>query len=220
MISFAALTGNDLPGPIEESAQPLTVISVSNPVGGTAFLSSNGVWFTPFANFNGVASFEYTVRDNGTTNGFNDFRKAIGRTSFGISQVNDKGSFGGALSGRTVEGSGAITGVATFTDNRDGFSTPNFNIQSIAINGIASIPIGGGLTFAQDLDGLRAILREWKTLGTYSQRINNLRGTTVSSLNPAYYLRNSGVAVEDTLTDDSSVDVLLGGGSLIGLLRE
>ena len=65
----STLTGNDSAGPANESGQTLTVTAVSNVVGGSASVSGGNVLFTPTANFNGAASFDYTVTDNGTTNG-------------------------------------------------------------------------------------------------------------------------------------------------------
>jgi hypothetical protein len=41
----------------------LSISAVSNALGGTVELVANGVRFTPAANFNGPASFEYTVSD-------------------------------------------------------------------------------------------------------------------------------------------------------------
>lgn len=88
-ISFAALTGNDNDGD-SEAVQALTITAVSNPVGGAVSLDGMGnVLFTPTANFNGAASFDYTVQDNGQTNGVNDFKTDIGNVSFPVSAVND-----------------------------------------------------------------------------------------------------------------------------------
>src|SRR5207244_1416812 len=66
-IPFATLTANDSKGPANESGQTLTVKTVSKPVGGTVSIVAGTVRFTPAANFNGTATFQYTVEDNGTT---------------------------------------------------------------------------------------------------------------------------------------------------------
>ena len=89
-IAFAALTDNDGDGDPEE-VQTLLVSAVFNPVGGTVSLDGLGnVLFTPAANFNGIASFDYRVMDNGQTNGSNDFQSSdTGRASFTITAVND-----------------------------------------------------------------------------------------------------------------------------------
>src|SRR4029078_8914488 len=56
----AQLLGNDS----GLAGDTLTIASVTNGSGGTAVLNGNGtVTFTPNANFNGAASFSYTVRD-------------------------------------------------------------------------------------------------------------------------------------------------------------
>ena len=46
--------------------------------------------FTPTADYNGPASFQYTVEDNGTTNGVADPKTSGPATaSFTITEVND-----------------------------------------------------------------------------------------------------------------------------------
>ncbi|MEQ1837060.1 MAG: tandem-95 repeat protein [Candidatus Nitrotoga sp.] len=88
-IGFVALTGNDNDGD-PEAVQALTITAVSNPIGGAVSLDGMGnVLFTPTANFNGAASFDYTVQDNGQTNGVNDFKTDTGSVSFPVSAVND-----------------------------------------------------------------------------------------------------------------------------------
>ena len=44
---------------------PLTIVSVASPVGGTAAISGSDVVFTPAAGFSGVGGFSYTIRDIG-----------------------------------------------------------------------------------------------------------------------------------------------------------
>lgn len=87
-LSFVSLLSNDNAGPPDESAQTLTIIGVSNPVGGTVALSGSNVIFTPTGGFSGQASFNYTAQDNGTTAGANDFRTAQGSVSFSAAAVN------------------------------------------------------------------------------------------------------------------------------------
>ncbi len=88
-IPFSALLANDSPGPANESSQTLTITAVSNATGGTATISGTNVVFTPAADFNGTAGFTYTARDNGTTNGANDFKTATAAASFTVTAVND-----------------------------------------------------------------------------------------------------------------------------------
>jgi hypothetical protein len=88
-IPFATLLANDSKGPANESGQTLTITAVANAVGGTVMISGTDVVFTPTANYNGPASFDYTVQDNGTTNGAADPKTDVGSVSFNITAVND-----------------------------------------------------------------------------------------------------------------------------------
>ncbi len=93
IIPFTDLTGNDSAGPANESTQTLTVTNVSNPVGGTVIINGTNVEFTLTAGFSGTASFDYTVTDNGTTNGAPDPKSDTGSVSFAVNGVNDPPSF-------------------------------------------------------------------------------------------------------------------------------
>ena len=93
VIAFADLLANDSAGPANESTQTLTITNVSNPVGGTVAINGTNVEFTPTLNYFGPASFDYTVTDNGTTNGVSDPKSDIGSVSFTINPINDPPSF-------------------------------------------------------------------------------------------------------------------------------
>lgn len=58
-LSFAQITDNDS----DVDSDPLFVSAVNNALNGTVLLNADSVTFTPDANFNGIASFEYTVDD-------------------------------------------------------------------------------------------------------------------------------------------------------------
>src|SRR5439155_25994162 len=72
-----------------ESSQSLTITVVSSPVGGSVSISGTNVIFNPALNYNGLATFVYTVRDDGTTNGVADWKTATATASFTITPVND-----------------------------------------------------------------------------------------------------------------------------------
>jgi len=78
VISFASLLGNDTDADLDT----LSITAVSNAVGGVAELVEGGIRFTPAANFNGAARFDYTVSDG---HGGSD----QGRVNFTITPVND-----------------------------------------------------------------------------------------------------------------------------------
>jgi hypothetical protein len=91
-IPLTTLLSNDTPGP-NEGSQTLTVTGVSNPLGGTVQINGANVEFSPTLNFNGPAGFDYTIQDDGTSNGIADPKTATGSVSFNITPVNDPPSF-------------------------------------------------------------------------------------------------------------------------------
>lgn len=91
-LNFAAgdLTGNDSAGP-NEGAQTLTVDSVISTVNthGSINLSAGQITYTPDTNYNGPASFDYHMCDDGTTNGAPDPKCATGTVNVTVNAVND-----------------------------------------------------------------------------------------------------------------------------------
>jgi hypothetical protein len=114
-LEFAAtqLLRNDDPGPANESSQTLTVTAVDQAVNGQVSLGTNGdITFTPATGFNGQASFEYTVCDNGSLNECSEMIAIVNVTA---SQVNDPPGFTSGASQTVAEDSGPhrIPGWAT-----------------------------------------------------------------------------------------------------------
>ena len=93
-IPVATLLLNDSKGAPNESTQTLTISSVfTSVVGGAVQLVGANVVFTPTPNFNGPASFVYSVTDDGTNGGFPSPQSGAGTVSFMINAVNDQPSF-------------------------------------------------------------------------------------------------------------------------------
>jgi hypothetical protein len=97
-IAISQLLGNDavatnspysMTEPLNPPAQTLTLVSVGDPVGGSVAIVGSNVVFTPAADFNGVATFMYVVRDNGRSNGVDDFKSATGTVTLTYTPVND-----------------------------------------------------------------------------------------------------------------------------------
>ena len=90
-ITASDLTTNDSAGPSNETVQVLTVTSVTETVDthGTVTLSSGTITYSPALNYNGPASFQYQVCDNGTTNGAADVLCATGTMNVTVNAVND-----------------------------------------------------------------------------------------------------------------------------------
>lgn len=82
IIPFTALTANDVPGPVNEAGQQLTVTDVGQAIGGTVSFVDGQIKFVPHSGFLGTASFTYGVTDNGTTNGLPDTKSHTGHVDF------------------------------------------------------------------------------------------------------------------------------------------
>jgi hypothetical protein len=112
---FAAkeLLSNDTPGPANESGQTLRVTAVDQAVNGQVSLGSNGdITFTPATDFDGQASFVYTVCDNGSPSECSEMIAIVNVT---MSQVNDAPSFIAGADQTVAEDSGphSVSGWAT-----------------------------------------------------------------------------------------------------------
>jgi large repetitive protein len=85
------LTGNDSAGPADEGGQILTVTSVTGDANthGSVTLSSGSISYSPDPNFNGPASFQYQVCDNGSTNGAPDSQCTVGTVNVTVNPIND-----------------------------------------------------------------------------------------------------------------------------------
>jgi VCBS repeat-containing protein len=86
-LTGASLRANDFTGPagVNEAGQTLSITGVSNFVGGTAIVNGSGdVVFTPTADFNGTASFDYTIQDDGAGTPTD-----VGHVTFTVTAVND-----------------------------------------------------------------------------------------------------------------------------------
>jgi hypothetical protein len=150
-ITFAELTGNDLDGPANESAQTLTVSAVSNAVGGTVAIVSGHVEFTPTLNFNGPASFDYTVLDNGTTNGLADAKTDVGSASFTVTPVNDAPVLSGVTAVVVRPPTG---GPVTLSSNVSIADVDNTTLTSATVRISAGSFLGDGDVLAISAGGL------------------------------------------------------------------
>jgi DNA/RNA endonuclease G (NUC1) len=114
----ADLTANDSAGPANETVQVLTVTSVTATAAthGSVSLSSGAVSYSPDANYNGPASFEYQVCDNGTTGGLPDPSCTTGTVNVTVNSVNDAPVLTGVPPNASVEYGSLLTFTAQATD--------------------------------------------------------------------------------------------------------
>jgi VCBS repeat-containing protein len=106
VIPFSDLLANDS---AVEAGQTLNITGVSSPVGGTVAINGTNVEFTLTADFNGTASFTYTVQDNGTTAGASDPKSTNGSVSYTVTPVNDVPSFTKGADQSKIEDDPAVT---------------------------------------------------------------------------------------------------------------
>jgi Ca2+-binding RTX toxin-like protein len=138
VISFASLTGNDSDGD-PETTQTLSVTGVSNAVGGSVSITGGHVEFTPTANFNGAASFDYTLSDGALTD--------TGAVSFAVTAVNDAPS--GADKTITTNEDTAYTFAASdfgFSDTADANSLAAVKITTLPAAGTLAVTGAGSLS--------------------------------------------------------------------------
>ncbi len=88
VINVADLLANDAVGG-GETGQTLTILSVEAVGPGTVVLDGTTITYTPPANYFGTTTFEYTVQDDGNTNGLSDPQSAVGTVTVTVNAVND-----------------------------------------------------------------------------------------------------------------------------------
>ncbi len=163
-ISAAALLANDS----DPDGDVLEISALSNVTGGSAFINGDGdVVFTPNANFNGVAGFDYTVVDPDgaeatasvavTVNAVNDAPIAVD-DAFSTEEdqpitiaaadlfVNDVEVDGEVLSLQSVQD--FVGGVAVINPAGDVDFTPDANFNGEASFSYTAIDAGGEITTA------------------------------------------------------------------------
>ena len=157
-IPFTTMLANDSTGQANESGQSLTITAVGNAVGGTVEIVGSDVLFHSTADFSGAASFEYTVQDNGTTNGANDFLTDVGAASFTIDPAAEIPS---ATNSTTAEDTQSTSGLVLTPNAADGGTVTHFKITGIAggtiyqNNGTTLIANGDFITVADGGAGLK-----------------------------------------------------------------
>jgi DNA/RNA endonuclease G (NUC1) len=143
-LNFAAsdLTGNDSAG-ANESGQTLVIdMAISTPsTHGSVVLSAGQITYTPAADFNGPASFDYQVCDNGTTNGLADSKCTIGTVNVTVDSVNDNPVAVDDSATTNEDTSVTIDVVANDTDVDSG-DTVTLEGVSNPVNGSVSINSG------------------------------------------------------------------------------
>lgn len=128
VIPFETLLMNDLTGPANESGETLTIHSVYQGIGGNVRIEGSNVIFTPEVNYRGIASFEYEIQDNGTTDGKDDPPASRGNVTFTIDARADKPTVTNA---DTNEDTQSTDGLVITPTTAGGSITTHFKITDI-----------------------------------------------------------------------------------------
>ena len=173
VIAAASLLAND----VDIDGDTLTVTAVGNAIGGMVALANGQVTFTPSANFNGPASFSYTVSDG---NGGSD----TATVSLTVTAVNDapvaNDDAGTATEQGTSPGTAATGNVLA---NDTDVDTPDTQEVTIVKFGPTSGTPGSSLA------------------GSYGSLTLNANGTYSYAVNNANLAVNALRLSTDTLTD-------------------
>ncbi|HWU86634.1 MAG TPA: Ig-like domain-containing protein, partial [Kofleriaceae bacterium] len=134
----SALLANDT----DVDGPSLSITAVGNPTHGTVTLSGGIVRFTPAADYNGPASFEYTLSDGATPP-----LTATGLVSITVTPVNDP-PVAGNDTATTAEDTPLVISTAALLANDTDVDGPSLSISAVggAINGTVSLS-GGTVTF-------------------------------------------------------------------------
>ncbi|HEY4057912.1 MAG TPA: Ig-like domain-containing protein, partial [Kofleriaceae bacterium] len=134
-VASATLTTNDTDG----DGDTLVITAVANATHGTVALSSGSISFTPVANYNGSATFEYTVSDGTTTD--------TGLVTIAVTAVNDAPVAVDDMSSTAPNTADVILAASLATNDTD-VDGDVLSVTAVgnATNGTVSLS-GGSITF-------------------------------------------------------------------------
>jgi VCBS repeat-containing protein len=202
-IAPGALLANDS----DLDGDSLVVGSVDNGVGGTVALVGGDVVFTPTANFNGAASFDYTVSDG-------HGGSATATVSLTVTAVNDAPLAVASLA--AAERNVVISGQLTATDADTG-DTLTYSLDTQAINGTVAIAPDGSYTYTPDPffsgpDSFSFRVTDGSGATSTATVSVDVLETTTSWTAEAEFRANTTTALDQS---QSSMAVLTGGGYVI-----
>ncbi|MBL8828587.1 MAG: tandem-95 repeat protein, partial [Planctomycetaceae bacterium] len=237
-IPFATLLANDTTGPLDESGQSLTIASVTLVTGGTAVISGSNVLFTPALNFNGTATFLYTIRDNGTTNGASNPQQTSITATVPVYVVNDAPTGVNDTLASSLEDAPRVIPFASLlaNDSRGPLNEASQNLTIVAVSGAVggSVAIVGSdvvFTPASNFLGSASFtytLRDdGTTNGLADPKTSTARATfTLTNSNDAPTLNPAGNPTFTTITETQatnggdSVQTLVSRATPINLIQD
>jgi hypothetical protein len=197
VIAAADLAGNDT----DLDGDALTVTAVGDAVNGSVGLAGGNVTFTPAANFNGAASFTYTVSDGTATD--------TGLVAVTVTAVNDAPVAVDDVA--TIAEDTPLVGPLSslFVNDTDADVGATLSVTAVggAING-AVVIVGGGFTFtpAANFNGTASFTY---TVSDGTATDTGLVTITVTSVNDAP------VAVDDAGTTTEDTPLVIAAATLV-----
>ena len=143
-LGVSVLLSNDLRGPAGETQQNLVITGASQASvqGGAVTLVGNTLTYIPPADFNGVDTFTYEVRDDGTTNGVSDPKTATGTVSVNVSAVNDAPRLVGSTAFTSEDVPLSVDATVLVAVDQPG--PANESSQALTVIGVAQVSARGG----------------------------------------------------------------------------
>ncbi|TSI07366.1 DUF4073 domain-containing protein [Lysinibacillus sp. BW-2-10] len=157
-IPFSKLLDNDKSGPENESDQKLTITGVQKIDGGVVKIEGSDVIFTPDTDFHGVASFQYTMEDNGKTSGVDEYRS---NQALAFITIQPRANIPTVTNAVTDEDTQTRDGLVITPTSAGGATTNYFKISGITggelykANGTTPIIEGSFITVSEGQAGLK-----------------------------------------------------------------
>ena len=184
-IDASQLLGNDSAGP-SESDQTLSIVGVvSGSSNGTVVLNSDGsVTYTPANGFVGTDTFTYTLTDDGTTQGADDFLTATGTVTLTVGEGNTRPTaFDDTAS---IVGDSAATTLSLLDNDTTDDPSETLQIQTVgttSAGGTVTIIDNGGAVSYQPATGF--VGTETFTYVVTDGELTDTASVTVTVTDPA-----------------------------------
>jgi cysteine-rich repeat protein len=196
-IPEATLLGNDT----DPEPQTLTVTAVGSATNGTVALAGGVATFTPAANFNGTATFEYTVSDGAATD--------TGLVTVTVSAVNDA-PVAVDDAATTAEDTALVISAATLLGNDTDVEGSTLSVMAVgnATNGTVALS-GGVVTFIPNAN--------FGGTATFEYTVSDGAATDTGTVTVTVTAANDApVAVDDTATTAEDTALVIATAALLG----
>jgi Cadherin-like domain/SdrD B-like domain/Bacterial cadherin-like domain/RTX calcium-binding nonapeptide repeat (4 copies) len=192
------LTGNDTDA---DAGDTITIVSAGNATNGSVSVTAGVVTFTPTANFNGVATFEYTIDD-----GHGNTDTAVATVTVGA--ANDPVTIGAPGTASLNEDSVdfAVTGISIADVDAALAPAGVYEVVLQATHGTLKLTTVTGLTFTAGDGTGNATMTFHGTLADINTALATAKYTPAANY-------NGSAQIDIDVTDDAGVTVATGSGA-------